>query len=75
MEDCIKKSIIRKIEIKIKLKIVISPIVDKRKVLKTLTIKKAMVVIINLHLPTIITIKNLRLGKEIIRNSSLDRLK
>ena len=75
MEDSIKKSIIRKIEIKIKLKIIISSIVDKRKALKTITVKKTMVVVINLHLPTIIIIKNLCLGKEIIRNFRLDRLK
>ena len=74
MEDSIKKSIIRKIEIKIKLKIIISSIVNKIKAIKTVTIKKAMVVVINLHLPTIIIIKNLCLGKEII-NFSLDRLK
>ena len=75
MEDSIKKSIIRKIEIKIKFKIIISSIVNKRKALKIITVKKAMVVVINLHLPTIIIIKNLCLGKEIIRNFSLDRLK
>jgi hypothetical protein len=75
MEDSIKKSIIRKIEIKIKLKIIISSFVNKRKALKTITVKKAMVVVINLHLPTIIIIKNLCLGKKTIRNFSLDRLK
>lgn len=75
MEDSIKKSIIRKIEIKIKLKIIIPSIVDKIKAIKTLTIKKAMVVAIHLHLPTIIIKINLCLGKEIIRKFSLDRLK
>ena len=75
MEDSFKKSIIRKIEIKIMLKIIIPSIVDKRKALKTLTIKKTMVVVINLYFPTIIIIKNLCLGKETIRNFSLDRLK